>query len=151
LHCQLCIRPPWYLIVYLLVLGVHCMCCPTLNFLQLCPWGSWSSLMKNGVDLDMTCFCFVYGRVLIVRLIDWLFTVLRPAQEYFTYMETSPMPVKGCTNLGLCLALRAFEQGGIFIVPHLLWHGTSVFPVLYEGLPHSVASYDTRRDVEDLF
>ena len=22
-------------------------------------------------------------------------------------------------NLGLCLALRAFEQGGIFIVPHL--------------------------------
>ena len=32
-------------------------------------------------------------------------------------------------NLGLCSALRAFEQGGIFIVPHLLWHGTSVFPV----------------------
>jgi hypothetical protein len=29
-------------------------------------------------------------------LIDWLFTVLRPAQEYFTYMETSPLPVKGC-------------------------------------------------------
>jgi hypothetical protein len=29
-------------------------------------------------------------------LMDWLFTVLRPAQEYFTYMETSPMPVKGC-------------------------------------------------------
>jgi hypothetical protein len=28
--------------------------------------------------------------------IDWLFTVLRPAQEYFTYMETSPLTVKGC-------------------------------------------------------
>jgi hypothetical protein len=27
---------------------------------------------------------------------------------------------KGLQNLGLCLALRAFEQGGIFIVPHLL-------------------------------
>jgi hypothetical protein len=25
--------------------------------------------------------------------------------------------------------LGAFERGGIFIVPHLLWHGTSVFPV----------------------
>jgi hypothetical protein len=24
------------------------------------------------------------------------FTVLRPAQEFFTYMETSPLPVKGC-------------------------------------------------------
>jgi hypothetical protein len=29
-------------------------------------------------------------------LIDWLFTVLRPTQEYFTYTETSPLPVKGC-------------------------------------------------------
>jgi hypothetical protein len=32
----------------------------------------------------------------IARLIDWLFTGLRPAQEYFTYMEMSPLPVKGC-------------------------------------------------------
>jgi hypothetical protein len=32
-------------------------------------------------------------------------------------------------NLGLCLALRAFVQGGIFIVPNLLWQGTSVYPV----------------------
>jgi hypothetical protein len=47
--------------------------------------------------------------------------------------------------------LRAFEEGGIFIVPHLLWHGTSVFLVSSEGLPHSVASYDTQEDVEDLF
>jgi hypothetical protein len=28
-------------------------------------------------------------------LIDWLFTVLRPAQEFFTQMEMSPLPVKG--------------------------------------------------------
>jgi hypothetical protein len=83
--------------------------------------------------------------------IDWLFIVLHPAQEYFTYMETSPLPVKGWKNLGLCSALRAFEQGGIFIVPHLLWHGTSVFPVSSEGPPQSVASYDTHRDAEDLF
>jgi hypothetical protein len=25
-----------------------------------------------------------------------LITVLRPSQEFFTYMETSPLPVKGC-------------------------------------------------------
>jgi hypothetical protein len=55
-------------------------------------------------------------------------------------------------NFGLCSALRAFEQGGIFlIVPHLLWHGTSVFPVSSEGPPHLVAFYDTRGEVEDLF
>jgi hypothetical protein len=27
---------------------------------------------------------------------------------------------EGLRKLGLCSALRAFEQGGIFIVPHLL-------------------------------
>ena len=45
----------------------------------------------------------------------------------------------------------AFEQGGIFIVPHQLRHGASVFPVSSEGPPHSVAFYDTLGDVEDLF
>jgi hypothetical protein len=29
-------------------------------------------------------------------LVGWLFPVLRPTQECFTYMETSPLPVKGC-------------------------------------------------------
>jgi hypothetical protein len=42
---------------------------------------------------------------------------------------------EGLHNLGLCSAPRAFEQGGIFIVPHLLWHGASVFPVSSEGPP----------------
>jgi hypothetical protein len=27
---------------------------------------------------------------------------------------------EGLQNLGLCSALSAFEQGGIFVVPHLL-------------------------------
>ena len=58
---------------------------------------------------------------------------------------------EGLQNLGLCSALRAFKQGGIFIVPHLLWHGASVFPVSSEGPPHSVAFYDALGDVEDLF
>jgi hypothetical protein len=29
------------------------------------------------------------------EVVDWLFTVLIPAQEFFTYMETLPLPVKG--------------------------------------------------------
>jgi hypothetical protein len=58
---------------------------------------------------------------------------------------------EGLQNLGLCSALRAFEQGGIFIVPHLLWHVTSVFPVSFETPPHSIASYDMHGDAEDLF
>jgi hypothetical protein len=58
---------------------------------------------------------------------------------------------EGLQSLGLCLALRAFEQGGIFIAPQLLSNGTSVSPVSSEGPTQSVAFYDTRGDVEDLF
>jgi hypothetical protein len=61
------------------------------------------------------------------------------------------LSVKWLQNFGVCSALRAFEHGGIFIVPHLLWHRATVFPVSSEGLPHSVASYDTQGDVENLF
>jgi hypothetical protein len=35
-------------------------------------------------------------------------------------------------------------------MPHLLWHGTSVFPVSSEGPPHLVASYDSHGEAEDL-
>jgi hypothetical protein len=70
-------------------------------------------------------------------VIDWLFAVLRPAQEFFTSIEMSPLP-EGLQNLGIaqCSVLRAFEQGGIFIMPHMLWHGFSGLP------PYLVASYD---------
>ena len=36
---------------------------------------------------------------------------------------------EGFQNLDLCLLLMASEQWGIFIVPHLLWHGNSVLAV----------------------
>jgi hypothetical protein len=79
-------------------------------------------------------------------MIDWLFRVLRPTQQFFTYITG-----EGLQNLGLCSAIRAFEQGRIFIVPHLLWHGALVFPVSSEGPPQSVAFYDTHGYVEELF
>jgi hypothetical protein len=58
---------------------------------------------------------------------------------------------KGLQNLGRCSVLKTFEQGGIFVVPHLLWNGTSVFPVSSEGPPHSVAFYYMQEDAEDLY
>jgi hypothetical protein len=72
--------------------------------------------------------------------IDWFTS----RTKFFHLYGDVTIAGEGLQNLGLCSALRAFEQGGIFIVPHLLWHGTSVFPVSSEGPPHSVASYDTR-------
>jgi hypothetical protein len=42
-------------------------------------------------------------------------------QKCFTYMETSIAIVgEWLQNLGICLALRALELRGIFIMPHML-------------------------------
>jgi hypothetical protein len=57
---------------------------------------------------------------------------------------------EGLENLGLCPAIRTFEQRGIYILPHLLSHGASVFPVSSEGPPHLIASYDLQGDTEAL-
>jgi hypothetical protein len=47
-----------------------------------------TNVMRLNIDVDW--------------LIDWLFTVLRPAQEFFTYMETSiSIAGEGLQNLGL--------------------------------------------------
>jgi hypothetical protein len=61
--------------------------------------------------------------------------------------------VKVLQNLGLKMlnnkaesALGVFEQEGIIIMPHLLWHRSSVFPVSSKGPLHSDTSYDTDED-----
>jgi hypothetical protein len=84
---------------------------------------------------------------------DWLINYLRfyVRSRIFHLYGIITITGKGLQNLGLISTLRAFEQGGIFIVSHLLWHGTSVFLVSSEGPPHSVASCDTQADVENLF
>jgi hypothetical protein len=54
----------------------------------------------------------------VINIISLLFYVLL---ESLTHMEGDVTYAgEGLSNLGLCSALRAFEQGGIFIVPHLL-------------------------------
>jgi hypothetical protein len=73
-----------------------------------------------------------------------------PLKNFHLYGDVT-IAGEGLQNLGLCSVLKAFEQGGIFIVTHLMWHGTLVFQVSSEGPPQSVASYDTHVDVEDLF
>jgi hypothetical protein len=84
--------------------------------------------------------------------IDWLINYCFTSRSRIFHLYGNvTFTGEGLQNLGLRSALRAFQQGGIFIVPHLLWHGASVFPVSSEGPPHSVASYNTQGDVENLF
>jgi hypothetical protein len=61
-------------------------------------------------------------------MIDWLnIYCFTSRSRIFHLYEDVTIAGEGLQNLGLCSALRAFEQRGIFIVPHLLWHDTSVF------------------------
>jgi hypothetical protein len=48
-----------------------------------------SCYLANQVQYVVSVFSILF--ILFVCL----FTVLSPAQEFFTYMETSPLPVKG--------------------------------------------------------
>jgi hypothetical protein len=66
----------------------------TFSFIDCC-WLT-SYLIKHSGKKNTSCQ-YMY-------IIDWLFTVLRPAQEYFTYMETSPLPVKEKKNMPMLCA-----------------------------------------------
>jgi hypothetical protein len=103
----------------------------------------------NGVVWDIVCdvvhmdFHNLVHAIMWKIMIGWL-TILRLAQEFFTYNlpgRDITIAVEGIKKLGLCSALRALEQAGILIFPHLLWHGSSVFQVSSEGPLHFIAFY----------
>jgi hypothetical protein len=63
-------------------------------------------------------YCFkdihdIYTVDWIWALVGWLSIVLRPARESFNHEDVTIAGV-GLQNLGLCLAIKAFEKEGIF-------------------------------------
>jgi hypothetical protein len=53
--------------------------------------------------------------------VDWFVYLLFPSNSGIFHLRADvTIAGEGLQNLGLCSALRAFEQEGIFIVPHLL-------------------------------
>jgi hypothetical protein len=120
---------------------------PSINYLQLyvslknCSviWSrhhcQWLYVLLKNISLTWR----------LIDLTDWLFIVLRPAQEFFTYnyrWRAKFWPMLGSQGL--------WGGRGLYRVTPAVTRA-SVFPVSSEGPPHSVASYDTRGDVEDLF
>jgi hypothetical protein len=75
--------------------------------------------------------------------------------NFFSYLVAVTIVGDRSANLGLCSALRAFEQGRIFIMPHLLWHGTSVYMVSSERPTHmshsGIRTLYTRIEVLNLY
>jgi hypothetical protein len=53
-------------------------------------------------------------------LIDYLLFYVRLKNISHTWRRHGTIAGERLQNLGLCLMLKAFEQGWIFIVPHLL-------------------------------
>ena len=68
------------------------------------------------------------------------------ARKYFSYRDIAMG--EGLQNLVLCSKPTAFEQGGIFIVPHLLWHGTLVGGSRSQDHPKLVAFHDKQRKLK---
>jgi hypothetical protein len=125
--------------------------------------------------------CQVVSKVKIVQLVlkcplhPVLVVVLRPTQEFFfTCMETSPLPVKGCKIYAYAWRSRplctkgslschtCYDTGPLFFRSHpkdspiqspvTTQRGCAGFILtrILTGL-HSVASYDTQGDAADIF
>lgn len=77
-------------------------------------------------------------------MIDRLLVVYCLFQEYLIWIETSQISLRGLKFETYKMTLMAFEQGGMFIVPFLIWHGTSL--CLHGLLPRLVA-FDDKPDV----
>jgi hypothetical protein len=98
-------------------------------------FGLWYLLFANGTPFSLfrgkwqKIHIKSWWAFIILSIIDWLiiYGFTSRSRSFYLYRDVT-IAGEGLQNLGICSALRAFEQGGIFIVPHLLWNGTSVFP-----------------------
>ena len=78
----------------------------------------------------MAYFCPVHTRYLCnifkLSFTLCLFGVYSPTREFFTHLEKSTFPVKGC-KFDLCPALVAIKQWEFFSESHLLLIGASIY------------------------
>ena len=78
----------------------------------------YDSLMKRSPGphrkLSSTC---IFSCNKCCETLDCLFKVFRSTPEFFTHLETSPLPVKGCKCLPMLRTLMAIEQWGFFCLP----------------------------------
>jgi hypothetical protein len=109
-------------------------------------WVSISIYLVEHIHLKQSPVCSLYKQT------DWLIlcSFTSRSRIFHLYGDVSSTGEE-LQSLGPCSALSALEQGGIFIMPHLLWHGTSVLPVSSEEPLHLIAYYDLQGDAEELF
>jgi hypothetical protein len=69
----------------------------------------------------------VYSIYDLIDLLLIIYSFMSSSRIFHLYWDII-ITGEGLQNLGLCSALRAFEDDEIFIVPNLLWHGQSIYP-----------------------
>jgi hypothetical protein len=86
------------------------------------PSDSWKiarAAINSQTNKQSMCPCKEGVKIGSGTLSDWLFTVLRPSKEFFTYIETSTG--EGLLTVGLCSALMAYRAR--------LWAGRGLYRV----------------------
>jgi hypothetical protein len=78
-----------------------------------------------------------------------LFNVLRPAQEFFTYMETAPLPKKACKFRPMLGAQGLWAERDLYLATPTVTRDLGFSGLIWRP-PHSVASDDTHGNAEDL-
>ena len=75
-------------------------------------------------------------KLIVQDYLNCSFGDFHPIREFFIHMETSLLPVKGCKFWSMfgTLRHRVVRILGFFSVPHLLWHGASVYNNYLSGL-----------------
>jgi hypothetical protein len=93
---------------------------------------------------ESACQVFVVIAIMQFSLIDYLYC-FTSAQEFFAYMETSPIVVKGCKIYANARRSGPLSREGS-ISSHICNDtGFRFFRSHPQDQPHSVASYDTQR------
>ena len=96
---------------------------------------------KNKVHVGLWGGGYHYHEILppplSMYMTDWWFDVLIVPLENRSLIWRRHHCRWRAENFELYSALIAIEQWGFFYVPHLLWHGSSVFKVISEDSWHS--------------
>ena len=129
----------WYLPVHLLYvaeLNVNvCLYKMTDLLIQRSPHREWSTTSP----LQYPSLCLLVTKdlkhieltvILTFKQVGLLFRVFRPTREYFTHLDTSPLPVKGYKFRPI-LSAHGHYAVRVFNVPHLLWNRQILYNILY--------------------
>ena len=95
---------------------------PYPQCIQTCDW----FLLVQQLEHEIILALMINLAVGVICLFVYLFGVFLPTWAFHSYGDVTIVG-DGLQSFDLCSALMSFEQWGFFSVPHLLWHGASVY------------------------